>query len=324
MAPPKPPSPRAPDFFERITEASIQVTFVIDASGRFTYVSSSVRDVLGYEPEALVGEQAFDYLHPANRDDALAGMAELAAPECGRVPWVGAPMAFTIRRADGTWFSTEVGATNMFDDPEVRGMVCRIQPHDTRRVLDDYLEAVATNRPLPDVLDRVAESTDSDIPNGRTSIAWQLGPDGFGAVAGAPLGPELEQLLRTGTDPALPWIRALALRAPVVPGDLSSAGQGDAACWPSPASVVALGSAGVVTCWAIPVALPPDGADQACVVVWRDVPGAPLVLHRRALERAPRLVRLAFERQAHLDRLQHRVDLDRDPDRRGHPAPSAG
>jgi len=64
-------------------------------------------------------------------------------------------------------------------------------------------------------------------------------------------------------------------------------------------------AAGLTACWAVPVAVPPDDAQLACITVWRSVDGPPFVSHLVALDRARRLTSLAFERRHTEELLRH-------------------
>src|SRR5919205_1910508 len=58
--------------FRALTENSRDVTSILDAEGVVRYISPSVRRILGFDPEGLVGRTSFDFVHP---DD----VAELSA-----------------------------------------------------------------------------------------------------------------------------------------------------------------------------------------------------------------------------------------------------
>ena len=58
---------RADALHRAIVETSPYFYCVLDHNARFTFVSAASRDMLGYEPEALVGKLAFEYVHPSQR-----------------------------------------------------------------------------------------------------------------------------------------------------------------------------------------------------------------------------------------------------------------
>lgn len=91
---------------------------VTDDVGALTWVSPSVRSVLGYEPDDLIGRSAFELLVD---DDA-----ELAAVEWQRIArnvHTHPPMVYRIRHADGHEIPMTIYAANVLDDPLVGGVL---------------------------------------------------------------------------------------------------------------------------------------------------------------------------------------------------------
>ena len=104
--------------FEKLIEHAVEVIPVLDPNGVIEYVSPSARRVLGYDPEDLVGENAFELVHPDDREDTLARFLE-TVEEPGRFPDV----EFRFKHADGSWVQLYGRAKNLLDDPDVGGIV---------------------------------------------------------------------------------------------------------------------------------------------------------------------------------------------------------
>ncbi|OGD45657.1 hypothetical protein A3K70_00960 [Candidatus Bathyarchaeota archaeon RBG_16_48_13] len=69
--------------FRNIVETVKDWIWEIDAEGRFTYASPRLRDILGYEPDEILGKKFFDIMPPeeAKRvDDAFRGSLEDEGP----------------------------------------------------------------------------------------------------------------------------------------------------------------------------------------------------------------------------------------------------
>lgn len=64
--------------YRLIAENTKDLICMIDVHGRFTYVSPSYRDVLGYLPETLLGESCFGLTHPEDRNNAEAELLSSA------------------------------------------------------------------------------------------------------------------------------------------------------------------------------------------------------------------------------------------------------
>lgn len=132
--------------FRFLTETSSDLVIVHDHDGRFTYLSPSVRELLGYEPEALIGTWAGRLVHPDDRllRDAVDGSD---APRRSEL---------RLRRADGDhrWF--EVVWRPVRDHAgrltEVHGVARDVQErHDT----EHQLRHLATHDPLTGLANRV-------------------------------------------------------------------------------------------------------------------------------------------------------------------------
>lgn len=70
--------------FHDIVNASADWVWEVDAEGRYTYASESVRECLGYTPEEILGKTPFDLMPP---DEARRVAAEYAAIMVRRMPF---------------------------------------------------------------------------------------------------------------------------------------------------------------------------------------------------------------------------------------------
>lgn len=102
---------------ERFVEESESVVTVLDPDGTITYASGSVERVFDYDPDTLVGENLFDYLHPDGREHAMETFfacveeSESVTAEC------------RLRSPDGGWFNVEGRCRNMLDDDAIDGVL---------------------------------------------------------------------------------------------------------------------------------------------------------------------------------------------------------
>ncbi|WP_299233334.1 PAS domain S-box protein [Natronomonas sp.] len=104
--------------FSRLVENSSDVITIIDENARFTYVSPSATDILGYEPEELTGEFIFDYAHPEDRQHAMEEFfGAIEDPDVEPV------VNFRFERPDGTVLTLESRGRNLLDDDVINGFV---------------------------------------------------------------------------------------------------------------------------------------------------------------------------------------------------------
>lgn len=104
--------------FSRLVEKSSDVITIIDESARFTYVSPSSSDILGYDPEELTGEFIFDYAHPEDRQNAMEEFFKaIDNPEIEPV------VHFRFKHPNGEWPVLESRGRNLLEDDVIDGFV---------------------------------------------------------------------------------------------------------------------------------------------------------------------------------------------------------
>ncbi|RXK47706.1 PAS domain S-box protein [Halorientalis pallida] len=106
------------DLHRTLVEKSNDVATIIDGEGTITYVSPAVTRVLGYEPEELVGNTGYEFVHPDDRErNADAVAAVLETPDEPRTVEV------RFKHADGSWCWIEATMRNRLDDDVIDGIL---------------------------------------------------------------------------------------------------------------------------------------------------------------------------------------------------------
>ena len=106
--------------FRALVQRSTDVVVVVDRAGRLTYVSPAVESLLGRRPEALVGADMADVLHPEDRERATAAVESEALVQ-------GARVEVRLAHADGHHVFVEAAGTALYDDPSVGGLVLNLR-----------------------------------------------------------------------------------------------------------------------------------------------------------------------------------------------------
>ena len=91
------------DDFRDIVQNAPEVVMITDADASVRYVNGAVTEVLGYQPEDMVGEDLAGYLHPSEKDRVFPDAA--GTPQ-GHSPAAGA-LEFRMRHANGSWRRVE-------------------------------------------------------------------------------------------------------------------------------------------------------------------------------------------------------------------------
>ncbi|GAB7013074.1 PAS domain S-box protein [Halolamina salina] len=104
--------------YRAFVEQSNDILTVLDTNGIYQYQSPSSRRVLGYEPDDLVGQNAFEYVHPDDRADVAAAFERaLTDSEQDLV------VEYRFRHADGSWCWLESRGLTPPEESVVEGFV---------------------------------------------------------------------------------------------------------------------------------------------------------------------------------------------------------
>jgi PAS domain S-box-containing protein len=127
-----------PEFFQTLIHHSADVATVIDEDGRITYVSPSVRDVLGYDPEELIGEIGYEY-QPADGRETVGVAIEhtLESPDEPQT------VETRFRHADGSWRWVEARLQNYLDDDVIGGILVMTRDITDRKRREGDLRVLA-------------------------------------------------------------------------------------------------------------------------------------------------------------------------------------
>jgi PAS domain S-box-containing protein len=125
--------------FRSLVQYSSDIITLLDADRTVLYVSSPVERILGYPPEALIGQNVLDYVHPEDLRPVRTRFAYVAHhPGIGR-----RPIEFRIRHANGAWVWMEAVGNNLLNDPNVRGVVVNARDINNRKRTEEQLRLLA-------------------------------------------------------------------------------------------------------------------------------------------------------------------------------------
>ncbi|HLE27665.1 MAG TPA: HD domain-containing phosphohydrolase [Anaerolineales bacterium] len=121
--------------FRALIENSSDAVTLLNPEGRVIYTSASARRVLGYAPEELAGQNAFDLIHPDDRQTMLTGFIEAA-----QKPRQVQTTQLRVRHKDGAWLWIEGTAQNLLAEPGVEAVVVNYRDITERRRADEKIE----------------------------------------------------------------------------------------------------------------------------------------------------------------------------------------
>jgi diguanylate cyclase (GGDEF)-like protein/PAS domain S-box-containing protein len=123
------------------------VVAVCDADSTVSFVTSSVRTVLGVDVEQLIGSRLIDLVHPADLDLCLHLLASPGVGDEERV-------ALRMTHADGRVLFVEGTLSNLLGDDSVGGLVLTLRDVTARRELEDRLSFQAFHDSLTGMANR--------------------------------------------------------------------------------------------------------------------------------------------------------------------------
>lgn len=282
--------------FRAMVEASVSPFVLVDGEGYVTWVGPTVHALLGQPPSTYVGKHFLEVLHPSSHEKALAAFADFMRPEREHEPWVGPPMQLDLVGTDGpvTCEVSAVSARSIGRD----GAILQVRRWRGVVLLQTAVDAIAANAALDEVLRRLIELLEHDLPASTGAVGTGWDGERFGDVVA--LDPSATSITRlTATD--APWARALATNDVASVDDVGEL---------PPMVADAAASAGYRSCWAFPIRVRPDPSPSVALVVWRHVEGGVVGYLADTVHRIAGLIGLAVEGDRTRQRWQRAARTD--------------
>jgi len=103
--------------FKALVQEGSDLIGILDAAGNYIYISPTSTSILGITPEEFMGRNAFEFIHPDDKERTLGSLQKLAIEN--RV--ILEPFRFQNHKKEWRWIETVL--TNMSDNPAVNGIV---------------------------------------------------------------------------------------------------------------------------------------------------------------------------------------------------------
>jgi PAS domain S-box-containing protein len=120
--------------FRALTEHAFEAVALWDADGTVLDANPNSRQLLGYDPKAMVGQKGSEYWHPDDVPRFRGLLADLL-----RHPGQPATAEIRVRHADGSWRWVEGTASNLLDDPSVQAIVVNFRDVTERKRAESRL-----------------------------------------------------------------------------------------------------------------------------------------------------------------------------------------
>lgn len=301
-----------------------QLVALIARDGTIVDVGESVRDLLGYEREDLLGRRAFDLLTPEGRAFAEGLLArDRQRPRRGaeHAPDAQIGGEFKVYAADGSIVFFKLTRTNMLSDPDVDGVLVVGQKPGHQPVLTEALSVLAWEPEGLEAVRQMLGFLDLEMPGTRAAVR----------IAGA--GGEwvcADERVALLCNASGPWREAVESDT-FLTADLSAM---DAASL-APAVARRAADLGFKSCWCMPLPnlsprvyprfdhapglpLVDPGADErewegrplGCLVIWSERAAAPDAAYLATIERVGLFVEVALRRRRDRERIRRLLHHD--------------
>lgn len=120
--------------FRSLVQNTADIITVINADGTIRYVSPQVQRALGYDPEALIGKNLSELIHPDELDRAARLLTNAVRKRDATVSG-----DFRIQHARGYWLYLETLGNNLTDTPGVNGIILTSRDISERWMLEEQL-----------------------------------------------------------------------------------------------------------------------------------------------------------------------------------------
>lgn len=121
--------------FRALVQNLSDAIVILDANGIRRYVSPASKNMLGYEPEELVGRSSFEIMHPDDVDRVRALLRELTAK-----PGQTIEVDLRARHRDGSWRILRCTCQNLLYEPAIAGIVVNTRDVTERRKAEQALQ----------------------------------------------------------------------------------------------------------------------------------------------------------------------------------------
>ncbi len=145
--------------FKSLVANISDVITLLDIQGKILYQSASVKNVLGYDEEELVGKSVWEFVHP----DDLEHVADIFK-ESVRVEGYSVLIEFRFKSKYGHYIQMEAQGNNQLANPAIKGVVVNSRDITERKSAEEELRAKNVQlEKTNEEIDRFVYSTSHDL-----------------------------------------------------------------------------------------------------------------------------------------------------------------
>lgn len=119
--------------FKALVQEGSDLISISDIDGNYSYVSPTTEPIISFSTEEFIGHNAFDYIHEDDQARVLADLNLLKVQKRVHI------LPYRFRWADGSYHWMETIATNLLDEPSVKGIVANSKDVSERYIYEEKL-----------------------------------------------------------------------------------------------------------------------------------------------------------------------------------------
>jgi PAS domain S-box-containing protein len=127
------------EYFRLLTEKSSDVISILDADGTIRYISPSVKKVLGYKQEELIGRNSFELVYTDDLKEVMSVFDQAI-----RTPGIYLSAEFRFQHKDGSWHFLEATGSNLLQNPVINGVVVNVRDVTERKRTEERIKHFAS------------------------------------------------------------------------------------------------------------------------------------------------------------------------------------
>lgn len=135
--------------FRSLIENALDIIVVLDQTGTVLYVSPAIKRVLGYDPEALMGQSAFEYVHPEDRPHLITSFQRTI-----HNPGYPVSAEFKLRHQDGSWRVLEAVGKQFVESNGAYSLVLNARDITERKQAEETRKALQKEKELNELKSR--------------------------------------------------------------------------------------------------------------------------------------------------------------------------
>ncbi|WP_375579842.1 PAS domain S-box protein [Marivirga tractuosa] len=120
--------------FKSLVQEGADLIAILDLEGNYTYVSPTSTTILGIKPEEFIGKNAFDFIHPEDKDWTIKEFQKLQNEKHVQL----SPFRFKNKKEEWRWLESHI--SNLMEEPSVQGIVANSRDITERIKIENKLK----------------------------------------------------------------------------------------------------------------------------------------------------------------------------------------